>query len=95
MYDVAICGLGRGGSLARMFPLFDDCRISAVCDLDEAILAEFGRRHPGVLCFTDYEEMLASSPDICVVASPVALHAEHSIAALHAGCHVLQEVYLD
>jgi len=47
-----------------------------------------------VAAFNDYETMLREGLDIVLVASPVPLHAQHSIAALEAGAHVLQEVTL-
>lgn len=39
----------------------------------------------------DYLDVLEAKPDIVVVASPAALHAEHTEAALRAGAHVLVE----
>jgi UDP-N-acetyl-2-amino-2-deoxyglucuronate dehydrogenase len=36
-------------------------------------------------------EALATSPDICVIASPNGLHIEHGTSAFAAGCHVLVE----
>ena len=94
MLNVALCGLRRGAGFARVFPLFDDCRLSALCDVDEERLQHVATSHPDAQCFTRFEDLLETRPDICVVASPVALHAEQSIAALQAGCHVLQEVFL-
>ena len=41
MLNVAICGLRRGANFARILPLFDSCRLSAVCDTDEALLRRF------------------------------------------------------
>jgi len=38
-----------------------------------------------------FERMLESSPQLVVVATPHALHADQAIAALHAGAHVLCE----
>ena len=38
--------------------------------------------------------MLTHGLDIVFVASPVPLHCRHTVAALEAGCHVLQEVTL-
>jgi predicted dehydrogenase len=38
-----------------------------------------------------YEDVLASGVDICLIASPAALHHEHARAALEAGAHVLVE----
>ena len=65
----------------------------AVADVSEGALAwakqQFGIPHG----FTDYRRMLADLPGIDAVAvnTPNALHAEHSIAALEAGKHVLVE----
>jgi predicted dehydrogenase len=43
----------------------------------------------GAPAFADVAEMLrAARPDLVVVASPTRLHAEHTLAALHAGAHV-------
>lgn len=39
----------------------------------------------------DYRELLAREPDLVVVSSPSAWHAEHARAALAAGAHVLVE----
>jgi len=48
--------------------------------------------YPGALVFTDLDEALRDfAIDAVYVASPVAFHAEHSIACLRAGKHVLCE----
>jgi predicted dehydrogenase len=39
----------------------------------------------------DYRDVIAAGVDICVVATPTALHHEHAKAALEAGAHVLCE----
>lgn len=39
----------------------------------------------------DYRDVLAAGVDVCVVASPAALHHEHAAAAMRAGAHVLVE----
>ncbi len=41
--------------------------------------------------FQNYEELLASKPDIISVCTPNGLHAEHGLKALEAGCHVVCE----
>ena len=40
---------------------------------------------------TDWHDVIAASPDMVIVASPVALHYEQTKAALEAGAHVLCE----
>jgi len=93
-YKIGISGLRRGASLARVLALFPDCTITAACDPDAARLEAFGARYPKARLAAGYDEMLALDLDIVVVATPVPLHCRQSIAALEAGCHVLQEVTL-
>lgn len=68
-----------------------DVEMISVCGLDPKILArcrrDFGFQH----VTTDYRELLAQDLDGVVIASPHAFHAEHALASLRAGCHVLVE----
>lgn len=91
---IGISGLRRGMNLARVFALFPECEIVAGCDPDAVARETFTAQFPGAAAWDAYEDLLALEPDIVVVASPVPLHAEQSIAALDAGSHVLQEVCL-
>ena len=60
----------------------------AKADLAEAFAAEFGIPK----WYSDYREMLVDDEiDAVYIASPVYLHAEHTIAAAKAGKHVLCE----
>lgn len=93
-YRVGIVGLRRGLGPARIFDLMPDCNVVAACDIDPAALERFGARFPNARLFSTYHEMLALGLDIVFVASPVPLHCQHTVAALEAGCHVLQEVTL-
>jgi predicted dehydrogenase len=69
---------------------------------DEVDFAIVNRRDPDLLerirdrfgfarSTTDWHDVIAESPDIIIVASPVALHHEQAKAALEAGAHVLCE----
>ena len=92
MLNVAICGLRRGASFARIFPLFDECRLSAVCDTDEALLRRFAAEFQTRSALRILKN--CSIHSLTYVLSPRhCKHAEQSIAALQAGCHVLQEVF--
>ena len=70
----------------------DNCELVAVsrgrAELAEAFAAEFGIER----WYADWCEMLADAAvEAVYIASPVCLHAEHTIAAAEAGKHVLCE----
>ncbi len=70
----------------------ENCKLIAVsrgrAELAEAFASEFGVEK----WYADWREMLADdSVDAVYIASPVYLHAEHTIAAAEAGKHVLCE----
>ena len=93
-YRVGISGLRRGASLARVFALIPECQIAAACDPDAHRLHAFGAEHPKAALCANYHDMLEVGLDVVVVATPLPQHCAQSIAALDAGCHVLQEVPL-
>ena len=93
-YRVGVVGLYRGLGPAGIFDLMPDCDLAAGCDIDAAALERFGARFPHASQHSAYDEMLAQGLDIVFVASPVPLHCQHTVSALEAGCHVLQEVTL-
>ena len=64
----------------------------ALCDPAAASLEEAAESAPGVPCFDDYEEMLDRAGDLgldgVVIATPNALHAPQTLAALDRGLAV-------
>jgi predicted dehydrogenase len=68
-----------------------DVEFTAVCGLDEAVLAKahalFGFRYTT----TDYRDLLRQDLDAVIVTSPHRLHFEHAKAALERGLHVMCE----
>jgi predicted dehydrogenase len=61
-------------------------------DPDPARLSEVTDRFRMAATYADYRDMLAHErPDFVSVCTPNALHAEHAIAALEAGAHLLLE----
>lgn len=68
-----------------------DVEMVSVCGLDSAVLKrcqhDFGFSH----ATTDYQDLLRQDLDGVVVASPHLFHAEHALAALKAGCHIMVE----
>ncbi|MGQ9553065.1 MAG: Gfo/Idh/MocA family protein [Anaerolineae bacterium] len=94
-YRVGLVGLRRGVGLGRVFEAVPDCQLAAICDKDETTLNRVGEQFfPKAKRFVDYGEMLHDSLDIMIVASPIPVHRDHTVGALEAGCHVLQEVTL-
>ena len=70
----------------------DAADIVAICDLDEARLAEAGKRFSISSQYTDLKAMLAQEKlDGVIVSTPHVAHREPAVMALEAGCHVLVE----
>lgn len=69
------------------------CDVAAMCDSDEAVLAQAREAAPdGIAEYAEYADMLAAGGlDGIVVATPQYVHAEHTIAGLEAGCCVFCE----
>ena len=92
---LAVVGGCRGGAFGgALRALGDRVRLSAVCDLDEEVLAMWREHVPGIPTFISYEEML-DKPDCTAVfiATPPALHTQQAVQAMEAGRHVLSEVF--
>ena len=66
--------------------------LAAVCDIDNTAADELSRVF-GARPYYSIESLLASEPglDVVSICTPNGLHAQHSILALKAGCHVLCE----
>ena len=90
---VGIAGV-RGLSTVMGLNALPDVEITALCDLDEAVLAREGEnlhidpRHR----YRIFDDMMESDIDAVVIATPMQCHVPQAIAALEAGKHVLSEV---
>lgn len=93
-YRVGVSGLRRGLGPARIFDVLPDCELVAGCDPNPERRAQVEADFPRMRTFADYDDMLDYDLDIVLVGTPMPLHPEQTIAALEAGCHVLQEVTL-
>jgi predicted dehydrogenase len=81
--DIAIApAIGRQGA----------SQLAAVCSRDLGRARQFAERHEARAAYDDFGQMLDHpTVDVVYIASPNALHAEHTLAAVQAGKHVLVE----
>jgi predicted dehydrogenase len=89
---VGIIGLGVGEQHIAGYEAHEAARVTALCDMDEARLAEVAERHPGRRLFTDAAELIADPElDVVSIASYDSSHFELVAMALRAGRHVFVE----
>lgn len=86
-----VVGLTRGRSFLKLCEVVGGARVTALFDTDAARGQEVAEQ-AGARFASSFIELLDSGIDAVVVASPVPFHAEHAVAALRAGTHVLSEV---
>lgn len=92
--QVGVIGPGsRGQELIRQLLRVPGVELSAVCDIYEPRFAQVntlvGKKVPA---YRDYRELLSKKEiDAVIVATPIALHAEHMVAALESGKPVYGE----
>ncbi|MBP3962553.1 Gfo/Idh/MocA family protein [Paenibacillus lignilyticus] len=91
---LAVVGGNRGTSFKlSLAALSDKISLTAICDLNEAVLKSWKEQYPDIQTYQNYGEMLQNpSIDAVLIASPMLMHARQSIDALKAGKHVLSEV---
>jgi predicted dehydrogenase len=90
---VGVVGMNYWGpNLARNFERLSGCRLTWLCDLDEATLARHRSAHPGARLTTRYEDLLEDGElDAVVIATPVPTHAALARTALLADKDVFVE----
>ncbi|MCX5661251.1 MAG: Gfo/Idh/MocA family oxidoreductase [Planctomycetota bacterium] len=91
---LAVVGGRRGGSFTVALEFLKKrLTLAAVCDLDNAVLADWRQRHPGIAAYDDFDRMLRDGAcDAVIIATPMQIHAKQAVAAIKAGVHVLSEV---
>jgi UDP-2-acetamido-3-amino-2,3-dideoxy-glucuronate N-acetyltransferase len=89
---IAVVGAGYWGrNLVRIFA--DLGALAAVCDADQALLAEHATRHPHIQTYPSFADLLSRSQDITAVAisTPAVTHHDLVKQALLAGKDVFVE----
>lgn len=92
-FRVGVVGCGYWGpNLIRNFRSLPDCKLAAICDLDQRRLSHLKALYPEVETTTDFEGMIAGKNlDAVVVATSVGLHHRMAKASLLAGKHTFVE----
>ncbi len=99
MKPIALCIVGCGAVVADLhMPVVEilrrkgAVRVVALVDNQKKNAARFLKKFPGATVFEKLSEALAAEPiGLTFIASPPGLHAEHALAALASGSHVLVE----
>jgi predicted dehydrogenase len=92
--NVGIVGAGEiaGAHIRGYLQVADRARVTAIADVDAERAQRYAEQVGGAQVFTDYRDMIASSPieaiDICL---PHHLHKDAILAAAAAGKHILCE----
>lgn len=89
---VAVVGLGNAGLTLHLPALAEISSVKTVgsCDLDDA-QRRLAQERFGIPVFGDFDEMLEMRPDVVIVGTPPATHAEYCLRSLAAGAHVICE----
>jgi|DewCreStandDraft_1066081.scaffolds.fasta_scaffold00352_53 predicted dehydrogenase len=83
----------RACAFVAGFRSMPQTRITALCELDRALLDTLAERYAIPERYSDYEELLERGrPDIVVLGTPMHLHVPQAVAALARHIHVLSEV---
>lgn len=93
-WKAAVIGCGSIAQHLHLpgYPKCPGVKLVAASDPEGDRRREAERLVPGLRTYDDYRAMLsAECPDVVSVASPNRYHAEHAVAALRAGAHVLLE----
>ncbi len=94
IWRAGVIGCGKMAQVAHL-PGYLKCagvKLAAACDPEPKRLAEARRICRDLAVYRDYREMLdAERLDVVSVVSPNRFHADHAVAALEHGAHVLLE----
>jgi len=88
-HKVGVVGLRQAAGFINIFESYQGTNVTAICDINEALLHEVGERYGIEQRFTDYEEFIKTDIDIVELSTPIQVHGQQAIAAMRNGKHVL------
>jgi predicted dehydrogenase len=90
---IAVAGLGYWGpNLARNLQELECSELAAICDSYAERLGLMGRRFPGAVTYSSFDDLLGDDTiDAVAIATPVSSHFPLGRAALESGKHVFIE----
>lgn len=93
MNNVCVVGYGAIGPIhAEALGQVDNAQLYAVCDIDENALNNAKEAYPGILCYNNYDDVLADDNiDSVHICTPHYLHAPMVKKALKAGKKIICE----
>lgn len=86
---VALVGLAQAKGFVRIINHRKDFEVTALCDIDEALLNQVGDEKGIDVKYTDYNKLMESDAGAVILSTPIQVHGPQAIAALKAGKHVL------
>jgi predicted dehydrogenase len=85
---IGVVGMGFGAEFVPLYKAHPDVSRVAICEPDEAKLAEIGDKHGIQDRFTSFEELLGQKwIDAIHILSPVPYHVDQTLAVLNSGRH--------
>ena len=92
-WKVGIVGLRRGRGFVKLFDGHPEIEVRALCDLNQQVLTDLGQAFnlPDTALFTSFDDFVNADIDVVMIATPIALHAEQTIASVETGKHVMCE----
>jgi predicted dehydrogenase len=88
---LGIFGLWRGGSFIHIINSLEGAAVHAICDKNEAMVAEALKSCPDAKVCADFEELLDSGIDAVLLCNYFHQHAPLAIRFLEKNIHVLSE----
>ncbi len=88
-----VIGAGSWATVAHLPTLQKrpEVEIVAICRKGDSLLSQLQAEFSVPIASENYQDVVDQELDVIIVASPPALHYEHSVAALRSGAHVLCE----